>query len=141
MLQGTVGGVHRFYSHGDVAIRRGHELAQCRCPVSTWHQEQQDSVVSAARVDSTPAGRQGGWLAGGGPSLRASDDEQMERWKVGRRYLSLGSPQHVLLLLKDGVDALKELGALLGDPAKTSRNRLTTIHLGPEIKRREGMLS
>lgn len=85
------------------------------------------------------AARAAGWP--GEPSLRASDDEQMERWKAGRRYLSLGSPQHVLLLLKDGVDALKELGALFGDPAKTSRNRLTTIHLGPEIKRREDMLS
>lgn len=83
------------------------------------------------------ATRAAGWP--GEPSLRASDDEQMERWKAGRHYLSLGSPQHVLLLLKDGVDALKELGALLGDPAKTSRSRLTTIHLGPEIKRREGM--
>lgn len=82
MLQGTVGGVHRFYSHGDVAIRRGHELAQCRCPVSTWHQEQQDSVVSAARVDSTPAGRQGGWLAGG---AQASAPQMTSRWKGGRR--------------------------------------------------------
>lgn len=55
---------------------------------------------------------------------RESGDEQMERLKAGRRYLSLGSSQHVLLLLKDGVDTLKELGALLGNPAKTSRKQI-----------------
>lgn len=83
--------------------------------------------------------RVAGWP--GEPGLGASDDEQMERWKAGQSYLSLGSPQHVLLLLKDGIDALKEFGALFGNPAKMSRNRLRTIHLGLEIKRWEDMLS
>lgn len=43
----------------------------------------------------------------------------MERWKVwGVGYLSLGGPQHVLLFLQDGIHALKELHALLGNPAE-----------------------
>lgn len=36
----------------------------------------------------------------------------------GGGYLSLGSPQQVLLLLKDGVHTFEKLHALLGNPAK-----------------------
>lgn len=70
------------------------------------------------------------WPAG--PRLTQSTLQMSSRWKGeswgGGGYLSLGGPQHVLLLLKDGVHTLKELGALPGDPAKTRGNRLT-IHL------------
>lgn len=56
-----------------------------------------------------------------GPKL-----ERRDRWKRGGTvggYLILGSLQHVLLLLEDGVHALKELHALLGDPAKAREQR------------------
>lgn len=47
----------------------------------------------------------------------------MVRWRLGGvgvqgGYLSLGGPQHVLLFLQNGIHALKELHALLGNPAK-----------------------
>lgn len=64
------------------------------------------------------------WLFCVALSASQSDKKQMGRLKAGRRYLSLGGSQQVLLLLKDGVDTLKELGALLGNPAKTSRKQI-----------------
>lgn len=45
-------------------------------------------------------------------------------------YLGLGRPQHVLLLLKDGIHAIKKLHALLGDPAKETKQ----IELKIEMK-------
>lgn len=52
---------------------------------------------------------------------------------LGGGYLSLGSPQHVLLFLKDGIHTLKELHALLGNPAK-KRELIDNSSLKIEMK-------
>lgn len=113
------------------------------CPVSSGNRRSGTRPSAAARCSGAsgrqrvensapaPSGRDSvSWPTA--PRLTQSTLQMSSRWKGeswgGGGYLSLGGPQHVLLLLKDGVHALKELGALLGDPAKTRGNRLT-IHL------------
>lgn len=59
--------------------------------------------------------------------------EQKERLKLGWGYLSLGSPQHVLLFLKDGIHTFKELRALLRNPAK-EREQTDSSSLKTEMK-------
>lgn len=54
-------------------------------------------------------------------------------------YLGLGSPQHVLLLLKDGIHTLKELHALLGNPVET-RKQTGDSSLKIEMKYLDDML-
>lgn len=58
---------------------------------------------------------------------------------MGGGYLGLGSPQHVVLLLKDGIHALKELHALLGNPAK-KRKQIVKSSLKIEMQHLENML-
>lgn len=62
----------------------------------------------------------------------------MERWKLGGGYLSLGSPQHVLLFLKDGIHTLKELHALLRNPAK-KREQIDSSSLRIDMKHLENL--
>ena len=136
-------------------IKQSHEAT---LPGWQWQQEElniaTDSSLSQLSLQSSEHPTQPGpsvhWRhvgPGGGPQWQRRDGplatwtcfnicKRQEGRTLGVGYLSLGSPQHVLLFLKDSVHSLKELCTLLGNPAK-KRELMTTLKI--EIKHLENV--